>query len=292
MSIGSRVGVSDLRLIATWPLSLAGMTVTVAAMFAGSYYALRRIFHWDLPTAFWASSPGALGIVLAMSSQAGADVTKVTIVQLLRVLAVMIALPSIVGPTKAATILPSSRLLGIGLLVFLFSLAGGLALRRLRWIKEPTAMLFSGIIVSCIVHTHFSLDGNWGDALIAPACIVISSNVGSRFSGMGWRDLVQLILPSTLSLFVATAIATAGSLALTLVSGLHWSQVLMAFAPGGLDALIAAAILLGMDSLYVATHQVLRLILLSVALPVAADFFERRVRAEKSARATSGVSLT
>ncbi|MER8536384.1 AbrB family transcriptional regulator [Mesorhizobium sp. M1005] len=276
ISVGSRIGVRELEMAATWPLSLVAMVVTVTLMLISSFYALRRIFCWDVATAFWASSPGAVGIALSMAAQTRADVVKVAIVQLMRVFAVMILLPVGLGRPTLIQSLPSTSTLWPTALVFGICFGLGLFIKGM---KGPASMLISGIVGAAFCRASGWFVDASPDSLVIPACIIISAGIGARFSGMHLRDIARLLAPSLVSLLVATFIGILGSLVMTSIGKLPWQQVLIAYAPGGLDALIATSILLGDDPLYVAVHQVARFVLLSLFLPITADIV--RARAEQ-----------
>jgi uncharacterized membrane protein AbrB (regulator of aidB expression) len=52
-------------------------------------------------------------------------------------------------------------------------------------------------------------------------------------------------------------------------------QVLVAFGPGGLDAMAALALTMHMDSAFVAVHQLARFIAIAIVAPFAARWFLR-----------------
>ena len=57
---GSGASPATLEQIALWPASFAMLLVTVAGIISTSYILLRRLFHWDGQTAFFAGKDGRI----------------------------------------------------------------------------------------------------------------------------------------------------------------------------------------------------------------------------------------
>jgi hypothetical protein len=63
------------------------------------------------------------------------------------------------------------------------------------------------------------------------------------------------------------AVAAAGAALTSLLGGLPLPLTLLAFAPGGLEAMIIMAFALGLDPAYVAAHQIARYVGLVLLMP-------------------------
>ncbi|WP_084508218.1 AbrB family transcriptional regulator [Mesorhizobium sp. WSM3224] len=275
VSVGSRITGESLANALSWPASLFAMSVTVVGMFAGSYCLLRCVFRWDAASAFWASPPGAVGLALSMASQTDADLVKVSMVQLTRVIATMILLPVTLGESSLSQAFPPIGSLWLTTVLLAGCYCVGFTAEK---VGIPAGMLIGGIAGSAILLWSGFFVSASPNIMITPACVVISASVGSRFSGVQPNGIKRLVLPSIASMLVAVSVGFSGGLVVTQISGLPLQQVLIAYAPGGLDALIAASILLGADSLFVAAHQIARFVLLSVFLPIAGRIHERTTR--------------
>ena len=75
---------------------------------------------------------------------------------------------------------------------------------------------------------------------------------------------------------LSLAIALVGALAASRIAGVPLADALVAFAPGGLEAMSALGIALGLDPAYVGAHQIARYLGLSIALPVVTGLFARQ----------------
>src|ERR1700686_1571239 len=93
MLLGAVVTPETLAGIATWPLSVALLTVsTILSMVAATCY-LRFVHDWDPLSALLGASPGAMAQVVALAAEFDADMRGVAIVQTMRVLVITIGLP-------------------------------------------------------------------------------------------------------------------------------------------------------------------------------------------------------
>ena len=93
MLLGAVVTPETLAGIATWPASVALLTVsTLCTMVATTCY-LRFAHGWDPLSALLGASPGAMAQVVALATEFDADMRGVAIVQTMRVLVVTIGCP-------------------------------------------------------------------------------------------------------------------------------------------------------------------------------------------------------
>ena len=64
--------------------------------------------------------------------------------------------------------------------------------------------------------------------------------------------------------------------------GIPFSKVFLAFAPGGMEAILLISILLDIDPVFVATHQLARYIGLLVLMPIVTRYILGPVSLQKS----------
>ena len=100
------------------------------------------------------------------------------------------------------------------------------------------------------------------------AFLVMGVLIGSRFSGQSWEALRSAMAAGIWVTFVTmltTMLAVAGAL---LALGLPPALLIVAFAPGGVEAMAAISVTLGLDPAFVAAHHVTRLLILTVLIPL------------------------
>src|SRR4030088_1308755 len=95
--LGAVVTPETLRGIATWPLSIALLVVSIICMFTATACYLRFVHVWDPLPALLGASPGSMAQVMALSAEFGADLRGIAIVQVLRVLLIVLGRPAGLG---------------------------------------------------------------------------------------------------------------------------------------------------------------------------------------------------
>lgn len=93
--------------------------------------------------------------------------------------------------------------------------------------------------------------------------------IGTRFIGFDWGLLHRTLIAAATSLLAAFAAASFAWLAAWLVN-VSFAEALIAFAPGGLEAMTLMAFALRLDPLFVGAHHLARFFIISLALPLVA----------------------
>jgi len=276
VAIGAAVTPQMLQKIAAYPFSIAVMSASVAISTFACAKILARAPGWTHSTAFFASVPGALSYVFAVAAtQEDADLSRVAVVQVLRVFLLMGFVPLIVaeagGVSGAAPIGPVDPLATLAVLVAL----GGLVGFAMEKGRVAGGMLFGAMLVSGGAHAMSFAPGSPPPAVAIVAQVLIGAWVGARFIGFDWRLFARSAPAALGSFFVAVAIAGVFAVFAGLVLSLPFAQTLLAFAPGGLEAMTLLAFALGIDPLYVGAHHLARFLLISFTLPFALKWWMR-----------------
>jgi membrane AbrB-like protein len=280
VAIGSAMSPAMLNSLSAYPASLAFMAAAVAATTYVSASMLRRIPGWSPQTAFFAAVPGALSYVFLVAAQDGkADLPRIAVVQVCRVFFLMALIPLIVGETTAIT-LPHTGPIDPPFLVLVDFVLGGLAGYFLERLHVAGGMLFGAMLVSGFLHATGVAPGRSPLAIVEVAQVLIGAWVGARFIGFDWRLLARSATASLGSFIAGTAVSMAFAAAASFYLALPFAQTMMAFSPGGLEAMTILAFALGLDPLYVGAQHLARFILISLTLPFALRFWLMRARKE------------
>ena len=269
MSIGTGVTPEVIDTARQWPASFIVLALSlVVIMIATSRY-LMRAHGYDRNTALLSAAPGHLSYVLSLSSDLDADIRKVSIVQSIRVLAITLIIPVAITAMGGSTNLPGTALatmepLAIAL-IFVASLAAGMLFKKLR---VPAALLIGGMVISTFTHLTGIVSGVMPNWLQMPAFLVMGAMIGSRFSGVTPQMLKSSVTAGFAITVLATALAGAFAAIIAISLGLPITQVLIAFVPGGVEAMVAMAVLLDADPAFVAAHHVMRLFILTALVPL------------------------
>lgn len=242
-----------------WSLAALPLYVVVIAGLVMAY--LHRVGRFDPLTAYFSAAPGGLGEMILLADKHGADVRRTSLVHALRVLLLVTAIPFVVdqlglivadAPARApATLAGTAALAGTGLAGFLVA----------RLVRLPNAVLLGPMLASALVHVTGWSDSEWPGAVVAVAQIVVGASVGSRFSGLGWREVAATLGHGAVITVVMLALSAGFAWLIHPLAGVGLLPLMMAYVPGGVAEMALVAIALGVDPAYVSTHHVVRIML-------------------------------
>lgn len=267
--MGAGVTPETIEAMRTWPISVVLLGVAVTAILFAGAFANARLFGKDWQSSVLAASPGHLSYILGLGLEVKGDLTFITVVQSLRLLALTLLVPVVVvlGGTLDSPA-PPPQAMSPFLLVFVLLAGAAFGFLLLRF-RIPAALLLGGMFTSSVLHGTGWVEGGLPQWLSIPAFLVMGTLIGSRFDNTKWSVLRSALGASFVLTSVSVGIAFLGALVVSMSIGLPVMQVLIAFAPGGVETMAAMAVLLDADPAYVAAHHVLRLFLLTALVPLA-----------------------
>jgi membrane AbrB-like protein len=274
IQLGAVVTPETVKGFITWPASIALLVVASIAMIVATASYLRTVHHWDPLSALMGASPGSMVQVIALSTELGADLRAIAIVQTMRVLLLTIGIPSglalfgLVAPALPSARGPAglSSLPEMAIIVVV-STASAFALMRLRF---PGGLIFGAMAGSGILH---------GTGLIAAvlpwwiggaAVIVLGAVVGSRFAGASPRLLLGYLGAAFGSFAVSLTIAGVFVVLVTYFFPFPVANVVVAFSPGAQDTMMVLALALNLDPVFVGAHHVARFLVVTITVAIAA----------------------
>ena len=154
--LGAVVTPETLRGITTWPVSIVClMLCSLALMLATSSY-LRVVHGWDSLSALMGASPGAMAQVIALSSELGADLRAVAIVQTVRVLLIVIGLPNALAlfgfmVPAVAVARGEADMAVLGQMILLVAVSVSFAVAFL-YLRFPGGLMFGALTGSALLH--------------------------------------------------------------------------------------------------------------------------------------------
>ena len=98
--------------------------------------------------------------------------------------------------------------------------------------------------------------------------LVLGVMIGARFSHFTFGEFRAALVEGFSGFLIALVIAMAGAGVAAYVSDLPFALTLLAFSPGGLDAMTIMAFSLNLDPAYVGAHQMARYIGLALLMPL------------------------
>jgi hypothetical protein len=285
MSIGSVVGPDTFSNMAAYPATIALMVFCVIAMTLSSAVVWFFIMRWPPAMAFLSSVPGSMSYIVSVSMSLGADSAKVVVVQMSRVIFLVTLLPFIVvyesggqfGGVLQNHPDPVSKL-------FVILAAGMVVGGILTKLRMGGGMLFGALVTSAVFHYAGYGEGRVPNWVLVWGQILLGSWVGTRFVGFDWSLFGKIFLGTAASVCAAMAMTVLFAVIASRYFDVSFGTALMAYAPGGQDAMMILALTLGVDPIFVSAHHLARYFFINMSLP----FVVARLQRKYAAQPTSG----
>jgi membrane AbrB-like protein len=277
ISIGSVVSRQLVGHVSAYPITIGLLALsTFCATFGSSYY-LQRVHGWDRTSAFLAGSPGALSQITMLAVERGADLPAIAVVQTMRVIILTAALPMILALTGVAPANAAGVTLPVASPIHLVALLAASVSMALifRILKFPASWMFGAMIASSILHGTGLVDGGVPPWVRSVALVGIGALIGSRFARMKPRVLAGHIHAALGSFAVAITVTGIFVGIIALTTSVRVSDVIVAFAPGAMDAMLALALTLHIDPIFVGAHHISRFVYVTIATPGIVHLFGR-----------------
>ena len=288
VSLGAVVTPATLNGMATYPLSIATLIAAMAAISFGGAAYLRVVHGWDTMTAYLASAPGGLSQVMSIAADLDADLRGIAIVQTIRVTIVAVGLPAGLamlglvghGTRSIGGAFDPSKLDELAILVVASTVAAIVAYR----IRFPGGLLFGAMMTSAALHGSGLIHVAMPWWVANTVMIAFGAVTGSRFAGTPMRMLLHFIGAAFGSFAVAVAITAVFAAALVGVLHLPIAEVMIAYAPGAVDAMMLLALALNLDPVYVGAHHLVRILFVSMMMPLVARYFRPGAASKESTK--------
>ena len=257
-----------------WIVSLLSLFAYIALAGGAGLLYFRRVCGYDPITAYFSAMPGGLSEMIVVGGEMGGDARRISLAHASRLLLVVLTIPfafrwleEFEPGSRPAAGLPIASIPPVDLGIL--ALCGLVGFALARAVKVPAAAVVGPMLVSAVVHL-----AGWTDAappveLVSAAQVAVGAAIGARFAGTELRLVLQTLVQSfgATAILVAVTLLFAGGLSLAL--DLDPRALVLAFAPGGLAEMSLIAIALGADAAFVATHHIVRIVLIVVLAPAA-----------------------
>ena len=275
---GSGVSPDTINQMVAWPFSFLMLFVALVLVTGSTYLMLHKGFGWDGPTALFSSLPGALSFVLVAAMGTKANMVKITVIQCVRLLLLigfLAPLLAIIAKNAPHVVVTLNYEWTIREAVILLVCGiGGALLGHVS--RVPGGMMLGALVVSALLHATSVVTAVVPRSVADIGLIVLGVLIGSRV-GAEHRTQLLRYLPVALCAFIVGTVASFFSAFMVWhLLDIHPAQIALAFAPGALEALTVVAFSLGVDPSYVASHHVVRFLMIAFAVP----FLARWLREE------------
>jgi len=277
ISIGSVVSRELIQHVGAYPLTIGLLALATFCSTFGSSVYLQRVHGWDRTSAFLAGSPGAFSQITILAVERGADLPAIAVAQTMRVIILTAALPLVLGLTGVAPSSPPAGFMVVASpreLVALIAASLALAL-VLRLLKFPASWMFGAMIASSVLHGAGWVEGGLPSWMRGAALVGVGSLTGARFARMKVKVLLGHIHAALGAFAIAIVISGIFVAVIALTTQVRVSDVIVAFAPGAMDAMLALALTLHIDPIFVGAHHISRFVYVTIATPGIVHLFGR-----------------
>jgi uncharacterized protein len=277
--LGAVVTPQTVKGFTAWPVSIALVMVAAVCMMLATATYLRMVHDWDRLSALLGASPGSMTQVIALSTELGADLPAIAIVQTMRVLLLTTGIP--VGLALFGLVAPAlpvvqgspggSSLAEIALLVAV-SCATATVFWRLHF---PAGLLFGAMVGSGLLHGFGLVQAALPWWIGSASVLVLGALVGSRFVNQTFRLLAGCLGAAFGSFAVSLSVATLFVLIVAYFFPFSIANIVVAFSPGAQDTMMVLALALHLDPVFVAAHHVARFVVTAFSIAFAARSIAR-----------------
>jgi membrane AbrB-like protein len=279
ISLGSAVTPQTVATMVTWPLSMLALTIAMVCVTLSVMAYLKFVHGWDTLSALFASAPGALAQAMALAQDTGANVREIAMVQTVRLFILAVALPlafaafGVSGappPSGAAAPLMQS-LVELSALVLASAAAGWLAHR----FRVPGGLIVGAMAASGVLHGAGLVHAFLPVPVAIVSFVVMGAMIGTRLGGADIRMLARLGLVGIGALAVGITVGCLCAAAVAWALDLRLADVVMAYAPGAIEAMTIIAFALHLDPVFVGVHHLARFTFMSMVLPAATGIIRK-----------------
>jgi membrane AbrB-like protein len=259
ISLGAVVTPETLRGMATYPLSIAVLIVASTVISI-------------VGTAYLAAAPGGLSQVMALAIELKADVRAVAIVQTLRVVIIAAGFPTLLS--ALGLVGQARRTLGgtfevaqLDELAILVAASTAMAYVAHR-ARFPGGLLFGAMLTSAALHGTDTLHVMLPWWVSYTVMIAFGAVSGARFANTPLRMVLHYVGAAFGSFASALVITAVFAAILVQMLTLPLAEVMIAYAPGAVDAMLLLALALNLDPVYVGAHHLARIFFVLLTMPI------------------------
>ncbi len=289
-AMGSAVSPDFWESASLWPLSMLALVAVVSGITSAVYLYTYKKCGWGRDEAFFAGLPGALGMTAALVQERGAPMDRIMIVHLVRLFLLIAVLPlivtNVVGSNDRADAVAQNVEAGLSftavvelMVALLICAIFAVLARRL---KAPAGLLTGAFFASAALNSTGLLEFALPVWLATPCYIIMGTNVGLYIGKIEIGTLKLMFVTSFVVFVISLSIALTGALVTSWALGISFDKVFLAFAPGGMEAMLLISILLDIDPVFVATHQLVRFMGLLAFMPIVTRYILGPAPVQKS----------
>jgi membrane AbrB-like protein len=278
ISVAQNISSDLVNELSHWGRSAVLLSLMMAALLLVMYRYYKRLPGWQREEAVFCSVPGNLAIIMSMAPETGANVRRIALIHSVRLLFLVFLVPMFLPLAERELTLDGLYIEHPEQMVVTVLLAVALG-----WIfdkcKIPAAMLVGGLVSTIVLREVVGWDWRLPSVFLLALLVFLGCATGSRFDGIKLADVIPELKAAAGGLIITLVISALFAILLHYWTGVSWTQALLAYAPGGMEVMIAIAMNQNVDALFVATHQMFRMLTMSLIIPILLYYLKHSKRA-------------
>lgn len=256
-----------------WALSLGLLALYLVAIGVTVIPFYMLVGRFDRTTAYFSGMPGGLNEMLLIGQAMGGDDRKIALAHAARILMVVFAV-AFWFRLVAGLELGDRAAFGVSIVdipprdLMILAACGVVGWPLAKLARLPAPQLIGPMLVSAAVHVLGWTYSQPPAELVNLAQLILGTIIGCRFVGATPAEMRKALALSAGATAVMMLVAGAFTVLLRLVTGIDPLIVLLAYAPGGLAEMSLVALALNADVAYVATHHMIRIMMVVLAAPL------------------------
>jgi membrane AbrB-like protein len=271
--LGSAFGPDLFGRLGQWTVTLFGLLAYIVFVCGAGYVYLRRVGGYDALNSYFTAMPGGLNEMTALGHAMGGDDRLISLSHAVRLTFVVFTIPvwfrlfeGYAPPARPQTGGGFANTAPLELLILAACAFGGPVVGRI--LRMPAPHLTGSLLLSAALHMTGVAHSSVPPELVIIAQVGLGASLGARFAGLPLHRVFGAIRIAVGLAFVMLLGTVLLSLVLAPLSGISVETLLLAFAPGGFGEMSLIALSLGFDTAFVATHQLLRVLLVLFLAPL------------------------
>ena len=269
-----------------WWQSILSLLVFIVLLAAAVAVFLNRVAHFDPVTAYFAAAPGSFATMAIMGAEMGGDERNISVIHAIRIMLTVLVIPFWFRFYHGYVPGGAGGLPGLGSITdfpledFAILTACALGYPLAKLVRFPASALLGPMFLSALVHLTGLTSAKPPSEIVNLSQLVIGTGLGCRFVGLHVKRMFGTMLLSVgVTMFMLTLAATFAFI-LGQITGLPFAALWLAFAPGGLAEMTLISLAMNIDTAFVSTHHLIRMLFLVFVTPMVFALIRDRLGAK------------
>mgnify|MGYP002395733971 FL=1 len=283
--LGSSFTPDVLEHVGQWWVSMATLVTFVIVLTATVALLLNKMAGFDPVTSYFSAAPGGFATMVVMGAEMGGDERDISLIHAIRIMVTVLTIPlwfrfyydHVPGVAAGLPGVGSVSDIDAADFAILASCALGYPLAKV--LRFPAASLLGPMMLSAFVHLSGLTAAKPPSEIVILSQLVIGTGLGCRFVGLQVKRVLKTMMLSVVVTAFMLVLAAGFAFGLSQITGLGFPALLISFSPGGLAEMTLISLAMDIDTAFVSTHHLVRMLFLVIAVPVFFKVFRNQFSA-------------